>query len=208
MIPETPPERWTALAGLFGIHAVAAFGLFGIAPLLPAMRDDLGLSYAEAGAVSSACFIGVLATSIVAGWMADRLGIGRMLFWGPMLWGTCLMVAPWMPAILAMALVMALAGVGYSVVTPATNKATLLWFHDRLRATAIGFKQTGINMGGFAAAFVLPALALLLNWTYALSAAGLLTVAGTSALRLFWRAHDGERALRTPGGTCWARSSA
>lgn len=64
-----------------------ALGLarFAYAMLLPSMRDDLGWSYAAAGAMNTANAAGYLLGAIAAAPLARRLG-SRRLF----VWGTCL----------------------------------------------------------------------------------------------------------------------
>ena len=47
---------------------------------------------------------------------------------------------------------MTLAGIGLGCVMPATTKAVLVWFPIKERATAMGFKQTGVNVGGMISA--------------------------------------------------------
>ena len=50
---------------------------------------------------------------------------------------------------------MGLAGFGMGVIMPTTTKAVLVWFPVKERATAMGFKQTGLNVGGIIAASIL-----------------------------------------------------
>jgi len=78
-----------------------------------------------------------------------------------------------------------LAGIGYSVVTPSSNKAVMTYFRENIRATAMGFKQTGISGGGFLAGIILPPVALLLNWHWALMLAGLI-VLGKPVIQVFF----------------------
>ena len=56
-----------------------------------------------------------------------------------------------------------LGGVGYALVNPATGRAVLLLFPQTRRATAMGIKQSGVPLGGLAAAAV-GALAVVLGW--------------------------------------------
>jgi sugar phosphate permease len=59
---------------------------------------------------------------------------------------------------------LAAAGVGYSVLTPGTNKSMLGWFSQHRRATAVGIKQTGVSVGGIAAASFVPAASIAWGW--------------------------------------------
>ena len=96
-----------------------------------------------------------------------------------------------------MLMLFVIAGIGYCAVTPSTNKAVMVWFNEKIRATAMGFKQTGINAGGFLAGIILPPLALAFNWRIALSAAGVIVV-GAFALILFLFKKSSATALYMP----------
>ncbi len=73
-----PPEErvsWSTVAGLALGPAVAlGFARFAYGLVLPAMRDDLGWSFAEAGTVNTANAIGYLAGAIAASAVSARLG--------------------------------------------------------------------------------------------------------------------------------------
>jgi len=64
------------------------------------------------------------------------------------------------------------------------SKAIMTWFSAKGRATAMGVKQTGINVGGVLASILLPALALQFNsWRFSFRAAGFASL--FSALLMF-----------------------
>jgi ACS family hexuronate transporter-like MFS transporter len=71
---------------------------------------------------------------------------------------------------------MALAGTGMGCISPSTTKAILEWFPPRERATAMGFKQTGLNIGGIVGAAALPLIALAVSWQYGFLAIGMLVI--------------------------------
>jgi predicted MFS family arabinose efflux permease len=68
-----------ARAAALALGPVVALGLarFAYSLLLPAMRADLGWSYAQAGALNTANTVGYLAGAIPAAWIAARLGSRR-----------------------------------------------------------------------------------------------------------------------------------
>src|SRR4030042_561880 len=72
---------------------------------------------------------------------------------------------------------MGLAGMGMGCLMPSTTKAVLEWFPTRERATALGFKQTAVNMGGIITAATLPTLAIALGWRYGFLRISFLAVA-------------------------------
>jgi sugar phosphate permease len=179
--------RWVILGTLFAVHVLTSIGQFSIPPLLPFIKKELGLNYTQVGVFTSAYYLGVALTATFAGWMADLMGVRKMAISGMVLIGVCTLIASRMPTLWWIVFFMVLAGISYSVVTPSTNKATMAWFHERLRATAMGIKQTGINGGGFLAALIVPPIALNFSWRYALAVAAVLVLIGATATWIFYR---------------------
>ena len=197
--------RWVILGTLFSVHVLTALGQFSIPPLLPFIKKEMGLNYTQVGVFTSSYYLGIALAATFAGWMADRMGAKRMAITGTVLIGISTLVASGMPSFWWMVFFMILAGISYSVLTPSTNKATMDWFHERLRATAMGIKQTGINGGGFLAAFIMPPLALNFGWRYALGASALLILAGALAMGVFYRDPDRSSAEPVTPGRCRPR---
>ena len=65
-------NRWAILALIMAAQTVANVGPLGIPSIAPLIREDLGLSMAQAGSFISAYYIGPSLMSLPAGWMADR----------------------------------------------------------------------------------------------------------------------------------------
>lgn len=185
--PQMERYRWVILGTLFSLHVFTSLGQFSIPPLLPFIKKELGLNYTEVGLFTSSYFFGIALTATLGGWTADSLGIKRVVVLGTFLMGTFIVVASWMPSFWWIMVFLVLAGIAYSTITPSSNKATMYWFHERLRATAMGIKQTGINGGGFLAAFIIPPIALNFSWHHAFSLAGLLVLIGGILMLIFYR---------------------
>lgn len=116
-----------------------------------------------------------------AGALADRMGVGRSLIVA-MLLLSCGAIAlstvdSWYFALPAMALM----GLGYSIVNPATARGVLNWFPSEYRATAMGIKQTGVPVGGVLAA-ACGVLAIVIGWRYVLWVAAACTIANVLLL--------------------------
>lgn len=192
--------RWVVLGTLFSLHVFTSVGQFSIPLLLPFIKTEMGLNYTQVGLFASSYFLGIALTATLGGWTADCFGIRRMVALGTFLMGIFMTIAGWMPTFISIVVFLILAGVCYSIVTPSTNKATMYWFHERLRATAMGIKQTGINGGGLLASLIIPPLALHLSWRHGLSLAGLLVFAGGLIMLIFYReinpAHHPPMVLR------------
>ena len=67
-------SRWGILALIMAAQTMANVGPLGIPSIAPLIREDLGLSMAQAGSFISAYYIGPSLMSLLAGWIADRGG--------------------------------------------------------------------------------------------------------------------------------------
>src|SRR5690349_23108894 len=68
---------WVIVALSLGPAVANSFARFAYALLLPAMRSELGLSYAEAGALNTANALGSLAGAVLSARYVSRLGNRR-----------------------------------------------------------------------------------------------------------------------------------
>ena len=152
------------LAAAFALHALQASAPYGLPALLPFIRRDLGGGYFEAALVSSAFLVGIVAGSPIAGAAVDAFTVRRTVVAGTALATLMLALVPLAPSLWLACSLLAIAGIGYSVLTPGTNTAMLGWFAQRNRATAIGIKQTGVSVGGIAAASFVPAVSIAWGW--------------------------------------------
>jgi len=173
-------NRWAILVLVMGAQTMANVGPLGIPAIAPLIRDDLGLSVAQAGSFVSAYYIGPVLMSLPAGWVADRWGVRGTMVAGQALIALGLVAASAASSFAALLPVMVLAGAGYGMLNPTTAKAVMSWFPRRQRATAIGFKQMGLPAGGAVGALAMPPIALALGWRGSV----LLSAAATAALAL------------------------
>lgn len=164
--PRAPALRTarSVLAATFALHALQASAPYGLPALLPFVRADLGGSYFEAALVSSAFLFGIVVGSPIAGSAVDAFGVRRSILAGSAIATAMLALVPGAAHLWLVCLLLAVAGIGYSVITPGTNTTMLAWFAQRMRATAVGIKQTGVSAGGAAAGALIPAVALASGW--------------------------------------------
>ena len=166
-------NRWAILVLIMAGQTVANVGPLGIPAIAPLIRDDLGLSIAQAGSFLSAYYIGPTLMSLPAGRMADRWGAAPTMVLGYVLVAFGLGSVAGSRSFALLGTLMMLAGAGYGMLNPTTAKAVLMWFPHRHRATVVGLKQVGLPFGGAMGALVMPPLALWIGWrsAVALSAA-------------------------------------
>jgi predicted MFS family arabinose efflux permease len=95
---------------------------------------------------------------------------------------------------------MAVAGVGYGTLNPASTTAAMSWFPPRQRATVVGLKQVGLPFGGMLGAAILPTLALSFGWRRAVVASALAVGACAVLSAAVYRDPPGEPLpARKPG---------
>ena len=196
------PGRWGMLALIVAAQTMANVGPLGIPSIAPLIRQDLGLSMAQAGSFLSAYYIGAAIMSLPAGWMGDRWGVLATMVIGQALISAGLSGVAGSVSFWLLTLIMIVAGAGYGMLNPTTAKAAMAWFPRRQRATAVGFKQVGLPLGGAVGALIMPHLGLSLGWRPAvMMPAALVAVVGLLTWILYRDPPDSEYAARgTAGG--------
>ena len=183
----------TLLTGSMGLAMFVLFALGALAPLLVA---ELGISRAQLGALTAVGFGTAAALSLVSGHLTDRTG-GRTA-----LVALLVTVAAAFAVLAAggaygwMLLALVLAGGAQSLANPATNRLIATHRPPARRAGAIRVKQSGVQLGAFAAGLLLPAVAAAFSWRAALAL--VIPVALAAALWAFRLPAD--RAPSAPGG--------
>jgi sugar phosphate permease len=155
-----------------------------IPPLTPFLRDELHLTHAQVGMLTSFLYIGVVAASLLFGWVSDSLGERWALILGLGIQGVFMIGFAWIHTFLLGGIILLLSGIGYSSVNPATTKGVVRWFPSQGRATAMGVKQTGIPLGGILAAFTLPPLASSFGWRTSVILVGVISLIFIPAVRI------------------------
>ena len=190
MVPsanEGQRRRWMMLALVSLSHIVGATGQYSINTLAPFYQTDLQLSRTQVGLFFSAFYVGMAVLSFPAGWLTDRLGVGKTTLGGHLFLGFFTLAAAWSPSFGWAFASFLFAGLGYSFLNPASTKGVMAWFHSEERATAMGLKQTGVPAGGVITAVVAPSLVLFIGWRGALAVLGILNLLFGLVFRTLWR---------------------
>ncbi len=168
--------RWVALVAVWLAFTMLWVQRLSIPPLAPFLRDDLSLSHAQVGLFMTAASVGAWITLLPSGWLTDRIGVRPLLLVGQVLGGISLLAMSRINSYLAGLIFMGMVGFFCGALTPATTKGVMNWFPAKERATVMGFKQTGINIGGMLMAATLPALALAAGWRPAFLVVGAIAI--------------------------------
>ncbi len=183
---------WVALGVAFVAQCSNSLASLAVAPLAPLFQPELGLNKTEVGLFSSATYVGALCSLILGGLFTDRFGAGRAMALGQFLMGSLVVSMATVSSFPQAVITMAVAGLGMGTVSPGMTKAVVDWFPARVRATAMGVKQGGVPFAGIVVASVLPALALMIGWRFALAAVGLVILLGGTAAAFLYHENPGS----------------
>ena len=162
VVPAEPGRRGI-LAVLTLVHAAGSANLMAVLAMGPIVQQALQLSRSEFGLMVAAYSGGLLICAIPFGWVVDRFGVRRTLVAALIIMAAATVSLTQVASFAGAIGCLGLGGVGYALVNPATGRAVLLLFPQTLRATAMGIKQSGVPLGGLAAA-AMGALAVVLGW--------------------------------------------
>jgi sugar phosphate permease len=157
--PAPPPRyRWTILAaGVFAQAANSAV-LLGLPAIAPAIRRAFDLTLPQVGVVLAAVNFGAVATLLVWGIVADRIGERAVIALcqtgaaGALLW------AAYSSSFGELVAALSLTGALGAGVNAASGRAVMSWFAEEERGFALGIRQMAVPLGGAVAAVTLPAL--------------------------------------------------
>ena len=180
-LASTGATHLGVVAGLAMGPAVGlGLGRFAYALLLPAMRTDLGWSYAVAGAMNTANALGYLAGALMAAPIAARVGDKRAFLAGVLLTALSLLATGMATDTATLALLRVVAGAAgaLSLVTGGALASAAGGGGGRGRpALALGVYFGGAGFGMVVSALAVPALVASVGWRsgwFALGALGLL----------------------------------
>lgn len=168
--------QWKLLFILSTGYMGAFINIQGIQSLMPFIQDDFGISRTEAGLYSTFFYLSATAVAIFSGNIVDKIGSKKTLLFGIFSIGF-LMLAHTVSPVYTIILVLAfITGIGFSVITPAVNKAIMDEVSPENRGISMGLMHSGSGIGGFAGATLLPILAGNIGWQGAILVSSLLTI--------------------------------
>lgn len=166
--------------------------------LAPLLRDEFRLSNEQYAWILNA-FMGTYAAALpLAGWVLDRIGVGRGLTLAVAWWSAAGMLTSLARGPFSLALCRAFLAVGESGAWPSFAKAVSIWVPAQWRTLAIGVCNSGSSLGAMIAPPLVVWITHLAGWQGAFIVTGLLGFFWVLLFSLFRRAHPAMRA--TDGG--------
>ena len=183
-----------------------------VSVLAPTLRDEFRLSNSQYAAIINAFLITYAVSYSFAGWVLDRLGVGRGLTLAISWWSVAGMLTSLARGPLSLGFFRSLLAVGEGGAWPAFAKAVALWVPPEARTLAIGICNSGSSLGAMLAPLIVGAVTLRTGWRAAFvvtGAIGLLWVAAFSLFRRKYpemaRAEAEMRSTPAPHGLSWGK---
>ena len=137
-----------------------------LAPILPVVSGELGLSHAQAGMLETAYLLGYIVIKMPAGVLGNRIGIKRTLTLGMVGYALATALNFLATGFLHLFVLRFLVGLFQGVHLPLANTLLSERFGDR-QGRAIGFHESGPNVGNSIAYPLTIAIAASWGWRYA-----------------------------------------
>lgn len=133
--------------GMLSICACLGFGRFAIGMLLPSMAITLKLTYAQMGFISTANFVGYLASVLISGHWSSEIGARRLIFISLLVVGVSMALVSRAASFHQVLLLYMVTGVGSGAANVTVMGLVSSWFSSSRRGRAAGFIVIG---SGFA----------------------------------------------------------
>ncbi len=142
----------------------------GFKAMLPLIRDDFGISGAQAGLYSTFFYASGVALAIFSGRIVDGIGPRKGLIGGVLAIAILMLLHTLSPYFFVLLLLALVTGVGFSIVTPSINKGIIELVDPNKRAVSNGIVHAGGGLGGILGSSLLPLIGEHYSWRVSLLA--------------------------------------
>jgi AAHS family cis,cis-muconate transporter-like MFS transporter len=154
---------------------------------LPSITKELRLSGVSAGALSTYTLLGMGVGGVLAGWLSDRIGRVRVVWWSVLIFSAFTGVIALCQTYLQIAAMRFISGFGIGALYSIGTLLAAEYIPTRMRTTVLGTLQAGWSVGYVIAALLSSWLLPAFGWR-ALFACAILP--GLLTLLLLWRVPD------------------
>ena len=145
----------------------------GFQALLPFMREEFALSRTQVGYYSTCFYLSAAMLSVFTGNFVDKLGARKSFLLGIFGLGAMMFLYGLAPSYQVILIIAVVAGLAHSIVPPSITKGVMMETPPDKRAFSMGAVQSGMGIGGFAGAGLLPLLGQILGWRTTIQIAGI-----------------------------------
>src|SRR5712671_4142302 len=125
------------------------------------IQKELGLSNTQLGLVFSAFAYPYLLFQVIGGWVGDRFGPRRTLFWCGMIWAVATIMTGFVHGLLTLFIARVALGFGEGATFPTATRAMQYWTPATKRGFAQGLTHAFARLGN---ALTPPLIAVLMAW--------------------------------------------
>jgi MFS transporter, ACS family, hexuronate transporter len=162
--------------------------------LAPVLRDEFRLSNADYAAILNAFMLTYAVALPLAGWVLDRLGVGRGLSIAVTWWSALGMLTSLARGPFSLGCFRSLLAVGEAGSWPGFAKAVAIWVPPNWRTMAIGVCNSGSSLGALLAPLMVVFFTQRYGWRSAFLVTGALGFVWVLVFQLFRLAHPQMRA--------------
>ena len=188
--------------GLIAIgHGFSHFYMLILPPLFTLIRADLGVSWTDLGVLIAVYSVATGVAQLPAGILVDRIGGRPVLFAGLILHAAPFALFALFPTYWGMMALVAIAGIGNAVFHPADYAILAAQVDTERQGRAFGIHIFSGYAGWVVAPPIMLGLASVLDWSEAVSVAGLVGLLFVAFAVLFRDALGDDAIRAAPGGT-------
>jgi ACS family hexuronate transporter-like MFS transporter len=170
--------RWIIVALLFVATTINYLDRQVIGLLKPILEKEFNWTESDYGNIVTVFTFFYGATTLLAGYIIDRIGTKMGYIWAIVIWSFAAMGHALAGGTVGFMVARALLGIGEAGNFPASIKTVAEWFPQKERALAVGIFNSGANIGAVVAPAIVPPLALMAGWQ--------MTFILTGALGFLW----------------------
>jgi len=183
-----------------------------VSVLAPTLMSEFHLTDGQYALIVNAFLITYAISYSFAGWVLDRLGVGRGLTLAITWWSTAGMLTSFSRGLVSLGFFRSLLAVGEGGAWPGFAKAVAIWVPPEARTLAIGVCNSGSSMGAIIAPLIVPPITAWAGWRNAFIVTGAIGFVWVAAFQLFRFYHPEmaatEKAMKatpTPAGLSWGK---
>jgi len=191
--------RWSIMFFLLApITFVMSLDRTAIAVAAPTIQHEYGFSLVEMSVILTSFSWTYALLQVPGGWLAERFGPRRTLFWANALWSLLTAATPLGFNLISFVGLRGLLGVGQAADWPSSIVAIRRWFPLSERGKGNSILLGGLYLGPIAAAPITTWVILMFGWRWAFYGFGLLGIVLGVAWWVFFRDHPAEHPNITP----------
>jgi sugar phosphate permease len=166
-------------------YATYYFGRKGFGVVKQPLRQDLGFTEIELGAIDTGFLAAYAVGQFVSGYLGDRVGARRLVGYGMLLSAAACALFGSSASVLAMVVLFVVNGLAQSSGWPGTTRTIAEWTTPAERGTVMGLWSTCYQVGGLLATFAVGEVAERYGWRASFQSVALLLFG--VGLLVLWR---------------------